>query len=68
MVVAFDASWGAEQSSLPGPAELLAAAFTACLLKNLARARELLDFAFEGAEVEVMVPLSVRSAGPDARL
>jgi len=51
--VVFDASWGEGPSSLPGPAELLAAAFAACLLKNLARTRELIGFSFEDAEVEV---------------
>lgn len=51
--VAFDASWGEDPGGLPGPAELLAAAFAACLLKNLARTRELLGFSFEHAEVEV---------------
>ena len=51
--VAFDASWGAEPSGLPGPAELLAAALAACLLKNLARTSDLLGFSFEDAEVEV---------------
>ena len=51
--VTVDASWGADPSGLPGPAELLAAAFAACLLKNLARTRELLGFSFEAAEVDV---------------
>lgn len=36
--IAFDASWGGEPSGLPGPAELLARAFTACMVKNLERA------------------------------
>lgn len=52
-VVQFDAGWGAEPSGLPGPAELLASAFSACLLKNLERASKLLGFQYEGAEVEV---------------
>lgn len=51
--IAFDASWAAEPSGLPGPAELLAAAFAACLLKNLERAGSLLNFRFENAEVDV---------------
>jgi uncharacterized OsmC-like protein len=51
--VTFDASWGQDPSGLPGPAELLAAAFAACLLKNLARTRELLGFSFDDAAVEV---------------
>ncbi len=51
--ITIDASWGAEPVGLPGPAELLAAAFAACLLKNLARARELLEFRYDHAEVAV---------------
>lgn len=52
--IAFDASWAAGPSGLPGPAELLAAAFAACLLKNLQRAGSLLDFRYERAEVDVV--------------
>lgn len=52
--IAFDASWAAEPSGLPGPAELLAAAFAACLLKNLERAGQLLDFHYDQAEVDVI--------------
>lgn len=76
-----DNSWGGEPTGLPGPAELLAASFTACLLKNLARASQLLDFEYERAEVDVtarredgstmspgtMSAASIRSAAP-ARL
>ncbi len=51
--IVFDASWGAEPVGLPGPAELLAAAFAACLLKNLARAGQLLEFRYSYAEVDV---------------
>ena len=51
--VSFDASSGTESSAPPGPAELLAAAFAAGVLKSLARTRELLGFAVAGAEVEV---------------
>ena len=51
--IAFDASWGGEPSGLPGPAELLASAFTACMLKNLERAGSLLGFSYEHAEVDV---------------
>lgn len=51
--ILFDASWGAGPSGLPGPAELLAAAFAACLLKNLARARQFLSFRYDHAEVDV---------------
>jgi len=53
-VLRFDRSWAAELSGLPGPAELLAAAFSACLLKNLERAGQLLAFRYDDAEVEVV--------------
>ncbi|GAA4372595.1 OsmC family protein [Agromyces bauzanensis] len=53
--IPFDASWGRDEpSGLPGPAELLAGAFTACLLKNLERAGALLGFSYESAEVDVV--------------
>ncbi len=52
--ITFDASWGAGPSGLPGPAELLAAAFAACLLKNLNRAGQYLSFRYERAEVDVI--------------
>ncbi len=52
--ITFDASWGNAPSGLPGPAELLAAAFAACLLKNLARAGQFLSFSYERAEVDVV--------------
>ena len=52
--ILFDASWGTGPSGLPGPAELLATAFAACLLKNLARARQFLSFHYERAEVDVI--------------
>lgn len=51
--VPFDASWAVEPSGLPGPAELLAAAFAACLLKNVERCGKLLSFRCRHAEVEV---------------
>lgn len=38
---------------LPGPADLLTAAFAACILKNVERMSELLPFAYEEATVEV---------------
>lgn len=52
--IGFDASWASEPSGLPGPAELLAASFSACLLKNLERAGQLLDFHYDRAEVDVV--------------
>ncbi|MEY8014470.1 OsmC family protein [Mycobacterium servetii] len=51
--IAFDASWGRQPSGLPGPAELLASAFAACLLKNLERSGQLLPFRYDRAEVDV---------------
>ncbi len=51
--ITIDASWGTAPSGAPGPAHLLAAAFAACLLKNLARAARLLQFRYRAAEVEV---------------
>jgi uncharacterized OsmC-like protein len=38
---------------LPGPADLLAAAFAACILKNVERMSALLPFRYHDAEVEV---------------
>lgn len=49
-----DTRWGTGSLGEPGPSELLAAAFAACLLKNLARCRDLLDFHYVEAEVEVI--------------
>ncbi|GAA3549269.1 OsmC family protein [Nocardioides daeguensis] len=51
--VPIDAAWGAAPTGSPGPAELLASAFAACLLKNLARCRELIGFDYDDAEVTV---------------
>jgi uncharacterized OsmC-like protein len=51
--IRFDSSWASEPSGLPGPAELLAGSFAACLLKNLERAGQLLDFRYGSAEVGV---------------
>lgn len=52
-VVALDAGWATEPSGHPGPADLLAAAFAACLVKNLERSGQLLGFRYESAEVTV---------------
>ncbi|GAA2049853.1 OsmC family protein [Leifsonia soli] len=51
--IRFDSSWASGATGLPGPAELLASSFAACLLKNLERAGRLLDFHYGSAEVEV---------------
>lgn len=53
-LIPVDAAWGAgEPSGLPGPAELLAAAFTACLLKNLERSATMMPFNYQSAEIDV---------------
>jgi uncharacterized OsmC-like protein len=40
--------------TLAGPAELLAAAFAACVLKNITRFSEILSFRYEGAAIDVV--------------
>ena len=53
--IPIDASWASETpSGFPGPAELLVAAFAACLLKNMERAATLLPFRYERVEVDVV--------------
>ncbi|MEP7369785.1 MAG: OsmC family protein [Dermatophilaceae bacterium] len=53
-LIPIDSSWASElPSALPGPAELLAAAFTACLLKNLERSSEMMPFSYQSAEIDV---------------
>lgn len=52
--IAFDSSPGAGDE-LPGPAELLAAAFSACLLKNVERFSVMQPFRQSGAWVHVEV-------------
>lgn len=49
-----DTTWGEPPSGRPGPAELLAGAFAACLLKNLARAGDLIGFRYVDAAVDVV--------------
>lgn len=51
-LIAFDSS-PAPGPQLPGPAELLGAAFAACLLKNVERFSEILPFRQSGASVRV---------------
>ncbi|MGB8652753.1 MAG: OsmC family protein [Mycobacteriales bacterium] len=51
--VTMDASWAQGPTGLPGPADLLASAFAACLLKNVQRASQLLPFRYQHAEVDV---------------
>jgi uncharacterized OsmC-like protein len=52
VTVRFDSSPGVSPD-LPGPAELLAMAFAACVLKNLSRYSELLPFSQQGASIQV---------------
>lgn len=52
--IPFDSAWGAATpSGLPGPAELLMAALAGCLLKGLERARAMLPFDYESADVTI---------------
>lgn len=52
--IPLDSAWQpAEQSGLPGPAELLAAALAGCLLKGLERARAMMPFEYTSAEVTI---------------
>lgn len=52
--IALDTRWQPDTPSThPGPAELLAGAFAACLLKNVARSSAMLPFAYESADVTV---------------
>lgn len=53
-VIRIDVGWGSPPSGLPGPAELLATSFAACLLKNLERSGRLLNFRYASAEVDVI--------------
>ncbi|MEV7121264.1 OsmC family protein [Kitasatospora griseola] len=48
-----DGSWASAPTGAPGPADLLAAAFAACLLKNVERSGKLLPFRYQRAEVDV---------------
>lgn len=50
--VLFDSTAG-QDPELPGPAELLAAAFAACMLKNVERFAEMMPFHYEHAAIEV---------------
>lgn len=52
--ITFDGSWGAAvPSGLPGPADLLASAFAACLLKNVERSSQLMPFRYEDVDIVV---------------
>lgn len=51
-IIEFDASAG-QGEVLPGPADLLTAAFAACVLKNVERFSQILRFPYERASIEV---------------
>ena len=54
ITISFDRAWPTtEQPTLPGPGELLAAAFAACAIKNVERFSQILPFAYETAEIDV---------------
>jgi uncharacterized OsmC-like protein len=46
-------------AALPGPADLLTAAFAACTMKNLARFAEVLGFSYESARIEVVTERAI---------
>jgi len=50
--IAFDGSAQAGEA-LPGPADLLCAALSACILKNVERFSHMLPFRYEAASIEV---------------
>lgn len=50
--IRFDSSAG-QSETIPGPAELLCAAFAACLLKNVERYSHILSFHYRAAAVDV---------------
>jgi len=53
-VIPLDSAWQpASPSGLPGPAELLSAALAGCLLKGLERARAMMPFEYDSAEVTI---------------
>lgn len=51
-VITFDSS-PRQGDRFPGPADLLTAAFAACIIKNVERMSEILPFAFESATLDV---------------
>jgi uncharacterized OsmC-like protein len=48
----FDAS-AAQSTTMPGPADLMTAAFAACIIKNVQRFSEILPFRYQRASVTV---------------
>jgi uncharacterized OsmC-like protein len=53
-VVPLDTAWASEPTGRFGPAELLASALAACLLKGLERSGQLMPFSYESASVDVV--------------
>lgn len=51
--VPLDIAWATEASGRFGPAELLASALAACLLKGVERSAQLMPFRYDSAAVEV---------------
>ena len=52
-VIEFDTSAG-QSEILPGPADLLTAAFAACVLKNVERFSQILPFRYQEASIKVV--------------
>ena len=52
--IPLDAGWATPPTGAPGPAELLAGAFAACLVKNVARAGHLLEFSYADVTATVV--------------
>ncbi len=52
--ISFDRSWpNPDRLTLPGPGELLAAAFAACFIKNVQRFSQILPFTYDSAVIDV---------------
>ena len=49
--IGFDASAG-QSDTIPGPADLLTAAFAACVLKNVERVSQILPFSYRWATID----------------
>ena len=58
--IAFDGTAG-RRSDIPGPAELFAASFAACTLKNIERFSQMLPFSYREAHIDVT---AVRAEDP----
>lgn len=52
-VIEFDTS-ASQSETLPGPADLLTAAFAACVLKNVERFSQILPFRYQDASIKVV--------------